>query len=204
MLDTLERTSRTSAILMALGAVVVASALGFATVRLKSVQNQVNALEMHEAELYAKAAQLQSTADELMKSTNKLRMQVSGLRQALSASRDAIAAFHAHDYGTAVSLYDAALRADPGNAYLMNLKAYSLFKLGQMSEAIAIQQQGINIDPAYAWGIFDLARFQCAAGDKVAAAKSLAEAVAKESRFRDLANQDGEFRRLCGILPESR
>jgi len=198
VLESAARTSRTSAILMGLGALIVAAALWFATARLTSIQNQVSALESREQLLLSKNQDLERTTQELTKSATDLGNQVSRLRQALSASRDAIAAFHAHDYSAAVSLYDTALAADPGNAYILNLKAYSLFKLGRTSDAIITQQSGVQTDPNYAWGYFDLARFQCAAGDKVAAARSLGIAVTKENRFQELAEQDGEFHRLCG------
>ena len=200
MLASLERTSRTSAVLMALGALIVASALWVATSSLTSIQTEVTALEHHAETLRAKNQDLELNSVALAQSSDALRKEVSGLRQALSASRDAIAAFHTRDYATAVNLYNSALAADPGNAYLMNLKAYSLFKLGKVLDAIAVQQQGLSTDPSYTWGLFDLARFQCATGDKAAAAKSLSEAVAKDDRFRRLAEQDGEFRRLCGSL----
>jgi tetratricopeptide (TPR) repeat protein len=200
MLASIEHTSRVSAVLMVLGAVVVASALWIATSRLTSVQAEVTDLETRAEGLRTKNEDLARAAAELTKTSDTLRKEVSGLRQALSASRDAIAAFHARDYPTAVSLYDTALAADPGNAYLINLKAYSLFKLGNLSEAISVQQHGLRTDPSYAWGLFDLARFQCAAGNKAAAAKALGEAIAEDDRFRRLAKQDGEFRRLCGSL----
>jgi tetratricopeptide (TPR) repeat protein len=185
---------------MALGALVIGAALWFAASRLESIQSQVSILESREQQLLARNQDLQRTASDLAKASSDLKAQVSRLRDALTASRDAIAAFHAHDYASAVSLYDSALAADPGNAYVINLKAYSLFKLGRVSEAIDVQRRGIDTDANYAWGYFDLARFQCAAGDKASAAKSLRLAESKEERFRRLAEQDGEFRRLCGNL----
>jgi tetratricopeptide (TPR) repeat protein len=200
VLESVERTSRNSAILMVLGALIVGGALWFATARLASIQAQVKALESREQMLITKNQDLERSASELKQTAGDLNDQVSRLRQALSASRDAIAAFHAHNYAAAVSLYDIALAADPGNAYLLNLKAYSLFKLGRVSDAIATQQQGIKADPNYAWGFFDLARFQCAAGEKASAAESLRTAQGKEDRFRELAAEDGEFRHLCGSL----
>jgi|KBSMisStaDraftv2_1062788.scaffolds.fasta_scaffold413666_2 tetratricopeptide (TPR) repeat protein len=202
MIDSLERTSRNSAILMALGAFVVAAALWVATSRLRSVQAEVAALDAQGEIVSARNHDLERTNAELANNTATLRNEVAGLRQALSASRNAIAAFHAGDYATAVSLYDSALASDPGNAYLMNLKAYSLFKLGRVADAVKLQQEGIRVDPTYAWGFFDLARFQCASGDRTAAAKSLTDAASRDERFRQIAKQDGEFRRLCGSMAQ--
>ncbi len=200
MIASLERNSRVSAILIALGAVVVAGALWVSTSRLVQVQAEVSGLHTRANDLRARNLDLERAAADLSKRSEVLRSEVAGLRQALSSSRDAIAAFHARDYATAVALYDTALSADPGNAYLMNLKAYSLFKQGRVSEAIAVQQQGLRIDPSFTWGLFDLARFQCAAGDHAAAASALRDAIARDDRFRRLSQVDGEFRRVCGAL----
>lgn len=115
-------------------------------------------------------------------------------------TRGAIMAFHQRDYDTAVALYDQALLADPDNAYLLNLKAYSLFKRKRLSEAIDVQSESIRVDPGYAWGFFDLARFQCAAGDFEGARKSIKIALEKSPGLRRRMEGDGEFRKLCGAV----
>jgi tetratricopeptide (TPR) repeat protein len=163
--DRLEKTSRFSAILAVLGAAVVFAALWLSYSQLRTLQTEVNSL----------------------------RQEIGGLREALTASRDAIIAFHQRDYNEAVALYDQALHADPNNAYLLNLKAYSLFKLKRFQEAIKVQKESIRIDPDYAWGFFDLARFQCATGDFNAARTSIGEAL-------DKMKNDGEFQKLCAAI----
>jgi tetratricopeptide (TPR) repeat protein len=113
-------------------------------------------------------------------------------------TRNAIAAFHRRDFDTAVALYDRALRADPGNAYVLNLKAYSLFKGERLSNAIGTQRESLRVDPEYAWGYFDLARFQCAAGNFDEARKSIQMAREKGGAWLSRKMEgDGEFRRLC-------
>ncbi len=200
LMDSVARTSRASAALMSLGALVVFSALWFATSRLNEVRTEVQRLELASTKLRDEQTRLQSEVEVSRETSRKLTTEVSGLRQALNASRDAIAAFHAKDYAAAIGLYDSALVADPGNTYLKNLRAYALFKSGRIDEAIKSQAEALKEDPSYAWGFFDLARFQCASGNRVAAAKSLATAQEKSPRFIDLARDDGEFRRLCGDL----
>jgi tetratricopeptide (TPR) repeat protein len=152
------------------------------------------------------AAQLAKTeADRVRKlqlESEKLRSQVSGLREALSASRFAIAAFHQRDYATAVRFYDEALRADPNDAYLLNLRAYALFKQHKYDEALATELRSVDADPNYAWGYFDLARFQCAIGKRDDARKSIAKALKINPELRDTIRGDGEFRQLCGdVVP---
>jgi tetratricopeptide (TPR) repeat protein len=189
-MDRLERTSRISALLMGLGAVVVLGALWLSYGQLRSLQTEVKSLE-------SEAAQLRAENSELSQRAEAMRNEIKGLREALTASRDAIVAFHQRDYGTAVALYDQALRADPNNAYLLNLKAYSLFKLKRLRGAIDVQKESIRVDPGYAWGYFDLARFQCAAGEFDGARKSIEMALEKRPGLRSTMERDGEFQRLC-------
>ncbi len=186
LIDRLEHTSRISAILMALGAVVVLAALFLAYIEVRSLKDE--------------AFQLKEQNSELRKSADAMRGEIKGLREALMASRDAIVAFHQRDYGVAVSLYDKALRADPKNAYLLNLKAYSLFKLKRFDDAIRVQKEGLTIEPSYAWGYFDLARFQCATGHFEEAKQSVKRALEERPDLRDAMNQDGEFQRLCAPI----
>lgn len=189
-MDRFERASRVSTILMVMGAIVVLAALWLSYGQLRSLQKEVRYME-------SKAEDLRSQNKKLGQNADTMRNEINGLREALTASRDAIVAFHQRDYGTAVALYDKALRADPNNAYLLNLKAYSLFKLKRLSEAIKVQRESIRIDQSYAWGFFDLARFQCAAGDFGAARKSINTAIEKRPALRSTMERDGEFQRLC-------
>jgi tetratricopeptide (TPR) repeat protein len=190
IMNRLMRTSRISALLMALGAAVVLGALCLSYDQLRALQTEVQSLESDAIQLRAENSALSEREDEL-------RGKVKGLREALAASRSAIIAFHERDYGTAVELYDQALRADPENAYLLNLKAYALFKLERLSQAISVQKQSIKVDPDYAWGYFDLARFQCAVGEFDAARKSIEVALEKRLELRGTIDRDGEFQRLC-------
>jgi tetratricopeptide (TPR) repeat protein len=200
LLVSVERTSRISALLMALGAIVVLGALWSATSKLNDVRSEVATLESTAKLLRDQRTTLDKEVSASRDDVVKLRVEISALRQALTASRDAIAAFHTKNYAEAVRLYDTALAADPGNSYLQNLRAYALFKLGHIDEAIKSQTEALQKDPSFVWGFFDLARFQCAAGNRVAASKSLIQAQDKEERFKELAVQDGEFHHLCGSL----
>jgi tetratricopeptide (TPR) repeat protein len=190
-IERLGRASRMSGLLMALGTLVVAAALWLSYGQLRALQTEVNSLA-------SEATRLQKQNVELRQDAEKMRREIGGLREALAASRYAIEAFHQRDYSTAVSLYDEALRADPNNAFLLNLKAYSLFKLKRVSEAIEVQQQSLRVNPEYAWGYFDLARFQCAAGLFDEARRSIGISLEKRPSLREFMAKDGEFQRLCG------
>ncbi len=187
----LGRASRMSGLLMALGTLVVAAALWVSYGQLRTLQAEISSSAKE-------AARLQEQDTNLRKDVESMRREIAGVREALAASRYAIEAFHQRDYSTAVSLYDQALRADPNNAYLLNLKAYSLFKLKRVSEAIEVQRQSLQADPEYGWGYFDLARFQCAVGSFDEARRSIDSALEKRPTLRAIMAKDGEFQRLCG------
>jgi tetratricopeptide (TPR) repeat protein len=192
-MDRMEKTSRISALLMGLGALIVLGALWISYGQLRSLQTEVKALE-------SDATMLRKENRELIQRADAMRNEIGGLREALTASREAIVAFHQRDYGTAVTLYNQALRADPNNAYLLNLKAYSLFKLKRGQDAIDVQRESVRVDPDYAWGYFDLARFQCAAGDFDGAQKSIEVALKKRPALHSTMEKDGEFQRLCAPI----
>jgi len=140
---------------------------------------------------------LRRTADTLTTQVASLKKETAGLREALTAARAGINAFHAGDYLGAVGQYDKVIRDDSSNAYLLNLRAYSLFKAGRIDEAIRSQQLSLRADPGYAWGYFDLARFECARGNWDAAKAALDRLLKVNPEMRPTADRDGEFRRLC-------
>jgi tetratricopeptide (TPR) repeat protein len=154
-------------------------------VQRRTLLNQVGALQ----------AEMQGYKNDL----NTVRGDLARARSSLSAARAAINAFHAGRLTDAVTLYDEALGADPDNAYLQNLRAYALFRLGRVDAAIAGQRKSVADDPTYAWGYFDLARFLCATSpartdDARAAAK---RAIELRPGMRAIMQNDGEFQRVC-------
>jgi tetratricopeptide (TPR) repeat protein len=193
LIERLGRASRVSGLLMALGTLVVAAALWLSYGQLRALRAEVSSLA-------SEATRLQKQNADLRQDAEKMRREIGGLREALAATRYAIEAFHQRDYFTAVSLYDQALQVDPNNAYLLNLKAYSLFKLKRLSEAIEVQRQSLRADPEYAWGYFDLARFQCAAGSFDEARRAIDSALKKRASLRAIMAKDGEFQKLCGPI----
>jgi tetratricopeptide (TPR) repeat protein len=193
--EKLQVASRRSAILVLVGTIVALVAFAFSASQASS--------EAKRAQVFAQEAEKEAVrVEKLQSDSQELSKQVSGLREALSASRIAIAAFHQGDYGKALKFYDEALQADPGNAYLLNLRAYTLFKQHKYDDALATEQLSVRADPTYAWGYFDLARFQCSLGKREDARESVAKALSLNPELRDIMRDDGEFRRLCGgIVP---
>lgn len=139
-----------------------------------------------------------------------IRSELEGARKATPELIKGINAFHRKQYGQAIMHYDEALRLNPGDAYIYNLKSYSQFKAGDLAGASATMSNSLEVDPTYDWGYFDLARYQCASGAAIAAVETLRAAVAKRGRpVKRLAptflTTDEEFRRLCAaVLPQMR
>lgn len=185
-LERLERGSKRSAVLVLVGTIAVLGALFVST---REVQRK-----------QARLALLSAEADSLQARNDSLRSQIGGLREALGASRAAITAFHQGDYATAVSLYDRAIKKDSGNAYLLNLRAYALFKQHRLEDALASELLSVNADSTYAWGYFDLARFQCALGKRPEARQAIARARALDTSIATIMRMDGEFKNLCRDL----
>jgi tetratricopeptide (TPR) repeat protein len=195
--EQLGRSSRRAAMLSFMGFLLVIAALGYATLQLRQLEREREHLQTVTDSLHA-------AIDSLRFAVTTYREEASSARQAVAASRAAINAFHAGRLEDAVSLYDQAIAADSGNAYLQNLRAYALFRLRRYDAAIEGQQRSLAADPAYAWGYFDLARFLCAASSSnLEEAREAAErAIALRPDMRGIMQGDGEFQRVCrGILP---
>jgi len=159
--------------------------------------SEIERLRTAQTTLAARSIELERQLQEQAAALDATRAQVGGLRCALQSSRSAIEAFHQRDFRRAVELYGDALACDPDNAYLLNLRAYSLFRLGRLADAIAEQRRSISVDRNYAWGYFDLARFLCAAGDFEAARANIDEAIRLRPGLAQIMRNDGEFQRLC-------
>lgn len=188
-----EPRPRLLSVLTLLGTAAVVVALVLASMELNRTASRVTALR-------SEARSLTVRNQALARASDSLENETAGLRQALTAAREAIAAYHAGDYLGAVALYDRVLRGDSSNAYLLNLKAYSLFKAGRLAEALRSQELSVRADSSYAWAYFDLARFQCAAKQWSAARMSLQRLLRIAPAMRTTVERDGEFQRLCRTI----
>lgn len=95
VMDRLERTSRISTLLMALGAVLVLGALWLSYGQLRTLQTEVRSLE-------SEAAQLRAQNSELSQRAEAMRNEITGLREALTASRSATVATPKRSIGSIV------------------------------------------------------------------------------------------------------
>lgn len=187
------KASRSAAVLSLAGFLVIVAAMAFALVSLRR-------LEAESAILQAKVDGLHTELRVGAQQRDSLRVTISQTRHALASARAAINAFHAGRLEDAAQLYAEALAADPGNAYVQNLQAYTFFKLKRLPEAISAQRKSLAADTSYAWGYFDLARFLCASGvDSLSSARVATErAIRLRPDMRPIMRSDGEFQRVCG------
>lgn len=162
------------------------------------------------AELRRAQEKAQTEYAETMQKLDVVKVQLKGAREATPVLIEGINAFHRKQYRVAITRYDEALRLNPGDAYIYNLKSYSQFKTGDLTGAIATMSQSLEIEPTYDWGYFDLARYQCASGAGADALATLRAALSKRRlSVKRLApiflTEDGEFRRLYArVLPQMR
>jgi tetratricopeptide (TPR) repeat protein len=194
-LEQIGKASRRSALVSLLGFLLTLAAIGYAVIQLHRIEKQRADLLTEEGTL---RSQLATTQAQL----NLAHRQITDALQEVTAARDtkvAIDAFHAGHWTEAVSLYDKALASDPDNAYLQDLRAYTLFKLGKIDQAIAGERLAIAADPTYFLSYFNLARAQCAVSppQMEEAKKSAAEAVRLNPQVAQFIKQDGEFQRVC-------
>jgi tetratricopeptide (TPR) repeat protein len=194
VVDMLGRSSKRAALFSFFGLALVLGTLLYSMWQLRKVNS----------ELQAQNAELTQSREALKHYKDYANAELARSRQALSSARAAINAFHSGNLQEALSLYDEALSSDPDNAYLQNLRAYTLFRLGRTDDAIKGQQRSVQVDPSYAWGYFDLARFLCAANpSQMDAAKDAAQkATSLRPDLTSIMRSDGEFQRVCkGQLP---
>jgi tetratricopeptide (TPR) repeat protein len=179
--ESLRRASMISAVLMILSALIVLGSSWFSYNQLRDRQAEV-------AKLGREAKELKQVAD-------SMRTSNSTLRGALTATRLAINAFQSHEYGTAIELYDESLAADPDDAYVLNLKAYALFKMNRVKEALEVEKRSVKADSSYAWGYFDLARFHFALNQLKEGLSAEAKMLRLDPRFQNKMRTDGEYQR---------
>ena len=111
--------------------------------------------------------------------------------------------YHQGNYAAAVRSYDQALKLDPRNSYVMNLRGYALFQQRDYRDAITALKGSVEANPDYAWGYFDLARAECAAKDFEQARDSISMAISKRPDLQGIMRADGEFTRICASISDA-
>jgi tetratricopeptide (TPR) repeat protein len=177
----------------------------WATFQVRPLLDERERLRRDIASLKIEEKQVRESLATLQERVTSLREELKGARDATPVLTRAINAFHKGQYANAIAQYDEALKLNPGDPYVYNLKSYSQFKTGDFTGAVNTLRRGLEIDKTYDWGYFDLARYQCAAGSPHAALQTIKDALdirgkTIQSRINFFLTKDGEFRRLCSDI----
>jgi len=189
--------------------------LGLARDEERQLRSRGEKLKLENEQRVAENVQRAAENRKLQEQATEMRSKLEGQRTALEAVRSAVTAFHASKFDLAVKSYDEALKADPENPYVQKLRAYSLFRLNRVDEAIAAELQALEGDKNYARGYFDLARFYCKRAtertqpeadaqrqDEEKALEAIKTMLHLDQKMSSEMRDDSEFMRYCGhILP---
>lgn len=188
--ERIAKTSRRSSIISLFGLIIVLTALSYSAYKLAELSREVH---RRTTEL----ASIRKEINEAQREIDSVRIQLQASREAVAFVTQGINLYHQGSYSQAVIAYNEALRLDPQNPYIVNLKGYSLFKANRLEEAVKILEYSVEIDPSYAWGFFDLARVLCANKEFDKAREAAMKAVKLRPDLRRIMLSDGEFTRLC-------
>jgi tetratricopeptide (TPR) repeat protein len=150
--------------------------------------------------VYRDLGQLNKAAQYFAKAltgTENLRVQSQDVKPDATL-QDGIRAYQRGQYDEAIKLYDQYLSKNYNDAYVLNLKGYSLFKLKRYDEAITALLTATKADPKYAWAYFDLARVYCAMGKSSEANSAINQAISLQPDMQTIMRNDNEFQSLCG------
>lgn len=198
------RASRRSAMISLFGFIVIFAALGYSAYQLQHLSKEVDKRSAELASLNERITQAQRELAVSLQNADSIKQQLALARTQLRASREAVSfvttginLYHSRMYERAVEAYNEALRLDPRNPYIANLKGYSLFKANRLEEAIRTLRHSVEVDPTYAWGFFDLARVLCANKEFSNAEDAALSGITLRPGLKDIMLSDGEFARLC-------
>jgi Flp pilus assembly protein TadD len=199
------RNAWTLLVFQLVAAAAALAVTGWAVLQVRPLFEQRERLVKDIEKLREDEKEARAIVAELEQRAVALRNELKGAREATPVLTAAINAFHKRHYADAIVKYSEALRLNPGDPYIYNLKSYSQFKAGDFAGAIATLSRGLQLDPTYEWGYFDLARYQCAANSPDAALRTITEALAQRGQgvrtaLKFFLSQDGEFRRLCSPI----
>jgi tetratricopeptide (TPR) repeat protein len=147
---------------------------------------------------------LEKSTRELSAENQRLATKLANAREASHYVRLALEQYHNRRYAAAIAYYDEALKLDPENAYVLDLKSYSQFRNGDRSGAMESIRAALRIQPDYVYGYSEWSRYACAAGrfDEAARAFDTARAQSPMANelYRRLLREDGQFASLCAPL----
>lgn len=172
------------------------------------------ALEAKQTEL----DDVRQNLEELQVSRDEARESLRRARASTPLVRDAIISYHNRRYQRAVALYDEALRLDPDNVYVLDLKSYSEYRAGlaarnlgntetaeaYFDEATKTIEQALDLEPRNLNGYIQLAIYSCASDENEKAIASYQDAISRfgENAGAAFSSRINEFPVRCTGLRE--
>jgi len=138
------KSSKLATLLTTLGLLIVIASITYSVFELNSLEARIR-LKQSELE------QIKSNMDSVKIEFIKQKQQLSASRESVYFVTQGINFFHQGLYLEAVKAYNTALSLDSLNAYILNLKGYSLFKAKRYSEAVKVLHHAVEVQPDYAW-----------------------------------------------------
>lgn len=199
--DIRKSQKRTAVLMIVMTALIVIVGLCVILYSTREVKQKIEKTETLEKQLVQVEIEKKEQTEKLAVQTEKLNASQKALEAArLDPTRAGIKAYHQGKYKEAIASYDRALEKAPNDAYVWNLKGYSLFKAKRYNESVQALLKAVEVDPQYAWGYFDLARVYCAIKRPDAATEAMRHAIRLRPNLREIAAKDREFTKLCGSL----
>lgn len=183
---------------------------------------QVRPLLVQRDRLKAEIADKEESARALSAENERLSGKLANAREASHYVSLALQQYHNRRYADAIALYDRALKLDPENAYVLDLRSYSQFRKGDLEGAMESIRAALRLVPDYLYGYTEWTRYACARcraeekdpGNPPSAARTrecYAEAVqafdaaraqspAADGLYRRLLREDGHFATLCARI----
>ena len=142
--------------LLAIQLVAAAAAVAvtvWAALQVRPLLEEREQLSRQNEQLSKSIVEAKARVDNLIAEERSLKQRVAALRAELQGARDAtpvltqaINAFHRREYDRAIVKYDEALKLNPGDAYIHNLKSYSQFKAGDFPGAAETMSRALQIN----------------------------------------------------------
>ena len=101
--------------------------------------------------------------------------------------------FYSKRYDLAIKEYDEALKLDPENFVLYDLKGYSQMRLRRFEEAILSLNKSVSLNPNYGWGYYNLALAYWANGSKDNSRTALMELLKVSPEMKTTVLNDWQF-----------
>jgi tetratricopeptide (TPR) repeat protein len=102
------------------------------------------------------------------------------------------------NFDKAIAEYDKALQLAPNDPRILEFKGYSLYRIHQYDEALAVLGKSFKIDPSRLNTVVNLLKLYCSTNDTIGISELLNRSSVLLKQNIQSVNNDTEFQRICG------